>query len=125
MKTIFSYNETELKTDGSLEDIGNGYNIWIDFTDPDHEELLGVANKFSLDAEALEIYFNKSKKPEIRVLDNHTFTVILDMKNKDPKTLETEGIYLFLGRHWLITIHSGQVNLKEVVERLFKVNKKI
>jgi magnesium transporter len=125
LKTIFSYNETELKTDGLLEDIGNGYNIWIDFTDPDHEELLGVANKFSLDAEALEIYFNKSKKPEIRVLDNHTFTVILDMKNKDPKTLETEGIYLFLGRHWLITIHSGQVNLKEVVERLFKVNKKI
>ena len=48
------------------------------------------------------------------------------MKNKDPKTLETEGIYFFLGRKWLITIHSLEVNLKELVERLFKVkNKKI
>jgi hypothetical protein len=46
-----------------------------------------------LDAEAIETYFNKSKKPEIRVLDNQRFTVILEMKNKDPKTLETEGIY--------------------------------
>lgn len=86
MRTIISYNEHEVKTDGSLDDLGNGYNVWIDLIDPDHEELLGFGSKFNLDPEALETYFNKSKKPEIRVLDNHTFTVILDMKNKDPKT---------------------------------------
>jgi magnesium transporter len=126
LKTILSYNASEVKTEGSIEDLSNGYNIWIDFTDPDHEELFAVANKFNLEAEALEKYFNNSKKPEIRVLDNYTFTVILDMKNKDPKTLETEGIYLFLGRHWLVTIHSSQVNLKEMVEKLLNVkNKKI
>lgn len=121
LKTIFSYNQSEIKTDGSLEDLANGYNTWIDLEDPDHEELLAVANKFNLDPKELEKYFNKSKKPEIRILDNYTFTVMLDMKNKDPKTLEIEGIYLFLGRHWLITIHSSEVNLKEVVENLLKV----
>jgi magnesium transporter len=121
LKTIFSYNESEVKTDGSLEDLTNGYNIWIDFEDPDHEELLAVANKFNLDPKELEKYFNESKKPEIRVLDNYTFTVMLNMKNKDPKTLDIEGIYLFLGRHWLITIHSSQVNLKEVGENLLKI----
>jgi magnesium transporter len=120
-----SYNASEVKTDGSIEDLSNGYNIWIDFTNADHQELLPIANKFSLDAEALELYFNKSKKPEIRVLDNHTLTIILDMKNKDPKTLDTEGVYIFLGRHWMITIHSQQVNLKEMVEKLLKTNKKI
>jgi magnesium transporter len=126
LKTIIAYNEHEVKTDGSLEDLGNGYNVWIDLVDPEHQELLGIANKFSLDPDALETYFNKSKKPEIRVLDNQKFTVVLDMKNKDPKTLETEGIYFFLGRKWLITIHSLEVNLKEIVERLFRVkNKKI
>ncbi|HEX9320104.1 MAG TPA: magnesium transporter CorA family protein [Nitrososphaeraceae archaeon] len=126
MKTIISYNEHEIRTDGSIDDLGNGYNVWIDLVDPNHEEIMGMANKFSLDPEALETYFNKSKKPEIRVLDNHTFTVILDMKNKDPKTLETEGIYMFLGRHWLLTAHGSEVKLKEIVERLLKVkNKKI
>jgi magnesium transporter len=100
--------------------------VWIDLIDPDHEELLGMAHKFNLDADAIETYFNKSKKPEFRLLDNQTFTVILDMKNKDPKTLETEGIYFFLGRNWLITTHSSDLKLKELVERLFKVkNKKI
>lgn len=58
------------------------------------------------------------------MLNNHIFTVILDMKNKDPKTLETEGIYMFLGRHWLITAHKSKVNLKYVVERLLKVKNK-
>jgi magnesium transporter len=125
LKTILSYNASEVKSDGSIEDLSNGYNIWIDFTNPDHQELLAIATKFDLDTEALEIYFNSSKKPEIRVLDNHTFTVILDLRNKDPKTLDTEGVYMFLGRHWLITIHSQQVNLKEMVEKLFKTNKKI
>jgi len=126
LKTIIAYNEHEVKTDASLDDLGYGYNVWIDLVDPDHDELMGLANKFNLDPDALETFFNKSKKPEIRLLDNHTFTVMLDMKNKDPKTLETEGIYFFLGRKWLITIHSPEVNLKELVERLFRVkNKKI
>ena len=126
MNTIISYNEHEVKTDGSLDDLENGYNVWIDLVDPDHEELLELGKILNLDADALEAYFNKSKKPEIRVLDDHTFTVMLDMKNKDPKTLEIEGIYLFLGKHWLLTIHTPEVKINEVVERILRVkNKKI
>jgi magnesium transporter len=125
LKTILSYNASEVKTDGSLEDLANGYNIWIDFTDPEHDELLTVASRFNLDRGALETCFNKSKKPEIRILDNHKFTLILDIKNKDPKTLESEGIYIFLGRQWMITVHSNIVNLKDMVEKLFKVNNRI
>src|SRR6476619_2969925 len=126
MKTIISYNESEVKTDGSLEDLDNGYNVWIDMVEPKHDEIIELVLKFNLDPDAMETYFNESKKPEVRVLDNHSFTVILDIKNKDPKTLETDGIYLFLGRHWLITIHKSEVKLKEMVERLLTVkNKKI
>ncbi len=43
------------------------------------------------------------------------------MKNKNPETLQVEAIYFFLGRNWLITIHSSEVNLEELVERLFKI----
>ena len=126
MKTIVSYNDHEVKAGGSLDDVGNGYNIWVDLVDATYDELMELANKFKLDGEALETFLNKSKKPEIRVLEDHSFTVILDIKYKDPKTLETEGIYLFLGRHWLITAHSSQINIKDLVERLLNIkNKKI
>jgi magnesium transporter len=126
LKTIYSYNTNEVKTDGSLADTGNGYNMWIDLVDPKEEELQNLSKKFNLNNEAVESYLNKSKNPEIRLFDKHTFTIIVDMKNKDPETLVIEPIYFFLGRHWLITIHSKDVNLKELVDKLFNVkNEKI
>ena len=30
-----------------------GYNVWIDLIDPDHEELLGMSQKFNLDTAAV------------------------------------------------------------------------
>jgi magnesium transporter len=43
------------------------------------------------------------------------------MKNKDPETLLVEAVYFFLGRNWLITIHSSGIDLKQIVERLFNI----
>jgi len=98
-----------------------GYNTWIDLVSPGRDEFLSLADKFKLNKEAVETYLNNSKNPEIRILDNHTFTIMSDLKNKDPETLVIEPIYFFLGRHWLITIHSPDLNLKELVEGLLKV----
>ena len=36
LKTIISYNKKDIKTEGSLEDLGNGYNTWIDLVSPEH-----------------------------------------------------------------------------------------
>ena len=95
MKTIISYNEQEINTDGSLDDLGNGYNVWIDLVDPAHEQLLELGGKLNLDPDALDTYSNKSKKPEIRVLDNHTFTVMLDIKHKIRKHLKQKRFTSF------------------------------
>jgi magnesium transporter len=104
-----------------VEDLDKGYNIWLDVIDPDDKELYNLADKFDLNQEAIQTCANKSKKPEIRQLDKHMFTVMVDMKNKDPETLLVEPVYFFLGRNWLITVHSSQINLKQIVERLLNV----
>jgi len=110
-----------VKVDGSIEDLDKGYNVWMDVIDPNEKDLDTLAHKFNLNQEAIQTCLNKSKKPEIRQLDNHTFTVIVDMKNKDPETLLVEAVYFFLGRNWLITIHSSGIDLKKIVKRLFNV----
>lgn len=107
--------------DGSIEDIKEGNNVWVDVIDPDEKELDKLAKKFNLNMEAIKTCINKSKKPEIRQFDKHTFTVVVDMKNKDPETLLIEAVYFFLGKNWLVTIHSPEVNLKQIVERLFNI----
>jgi len=121
LSTILSYNKNQVKVDGSIEDLDKGYNVWIDVINPDESELRKLAQKFHLNQEAIQTCINKSKKPEIRQLENHTFTVIVDMKNKDPETLLIESVYFFLGTNWLITIHTAEVDIKLIVQRLLNI----
>ena len=42
------------------------------------------------------------------------------MKYGDARTLVTEGVYLFLGRGWLVTIHSSEGDLRAIVNRILE-----
>jgi magnesium transporter len=121
LSTVLSYNKDQLKAEGSVEDLQQGYNVWVDVINPDEKELEKLAQKFDLNREAIKTCISKSKRPEIRQLEKHTFTVLVDMKNKDPENLLIEAVYFFLGKNWLITIHSPEVDIKQIVERLFKI----
>lgn len=126
MQTTIAYNEQEIKEKGSIEDIKQGYSIWVDLVDPTRAEIGRMQELFSLDAKAIETTLNKSKKPQVRILEDHTYTIILGIKYKDLRTLITDGVYLFLGKGWLITIHSSDVDLMSNVYRLFEEkNKKV
>ena len=120
MQNVISYNEREVRQGGSKEDIRQGYNIWLDLSDPTPAELWNAQKSFHLDSKALEEYSNGSKKPQVRVLDSHIFTLMLDMKYSDAQKLVTEGIYMFLGRGWLVTVHSSKVDLMGIVRRILE-----
>jgi magnesium transporter len=124
MLTIISYNEREVKYNGSKEDMKAGYNIWVDLVSPTPAELSRIQQYFQLDKLALDEYSNKSKKPQVRVVDNHKFALALDMKFKDAKTLVTEAVHLFVGRGWLVTIHSNKVDLQSRILTLFEQKNK-
>jgi magnesium transporter len=126
LQTVILYNEHEVKQGGNKEDIRRGYNLWIDITDPSPPEILAIQKNFDIDTKTLETVIHKSKKPQVRVLDNYTFTLILDLKYKSFGTLVTGAVYLFCGRGWLITIHSSEVDLMVNTHILFEQkNKKI
>jgi magnesium transporter len=127
MQKAICYNEREVKEgQGSKEDIKQGYNIWVDVENPTESEIFNIEQSFNLDNKAVEMFMNKSKKPQIRVLEDHTFTIFLHMRYKSAENLDTEAVYFFLGRGWLITIHSSEVNLIQTVRKMFaERNKRI
>ena len=126
MQTVILYNEHEVRQGGNREDIRQGYNLWIDITDPSPPEILAMQKNFDIDTKTLETIIHKSKKPQVRVLETYTFTIILDLKYKSFGTLVTEAVYLFCGRGWLITLHSSEVDLMLNIHTLFEQkNKKI
>jgi magnesium transporter len=120
MQNIISYNEREVKYNGSKDDVKTGYNVWVDLVNPTASELSSIQQSFHLDKVALEEYLNKSKKPQVRVVDNHKFALALDMKFKDARTLVTEAVHLFVGSGWLVTIHSDKVDLQSRILTLFE-----
>ena len=127
MQNTICYNEHEVKEGhGSKEDIKKGYNLWVDLVNPTESELSNLQLSYNFDKKAFETYKNKSKKPQIRVLEDHTLTILLSMKYKSIDNLDTEAVYFFLGRGWLITIHSSNVDLMTRVRKMFaEKNKKI
>jgi magnesium transporter len=126
MQSAIAYNEREIKEKGSKEDIKQGFNLWIDLVSPTESEIQSVQELFSLDAKAVESILNKSKKPQVRILEDHIFTIILGIKYKDLRTLITDGVYLFLGAGWLVTLHSADLDLINNVRKLFEEkNKKV
>jgi magnesium transporter len=124
MQRVVSYNESEIRKGGSRDDIRRGYNVWVDLVDPSKEELGSAQKAFGLDAKSVEQCVNNSKKPQVRFLNNQTFTVFLDIKFDDAKTLLTEAVYLFHGEGWLVTVHSSKVDLASAAHRLLEEKNK-
>lgn len=120
MQTCIAYNDNEVKQSGTKEDITKGYKLWLDVIDPTSSEIQDIQQIYDLDKNTLEIFMNKSKKPQIRMSNAQIFTLILDIKYKDLRTLATEALYIFKGKDWLITIHSSKVDLIPNVNALFE-----
>ena len=47
------------------------------------------------------------------------------MDTKTIKQLTIEGIYMFVGKDWLITIHSSNIDLASSVKHIFEQKNKI
>ena len=124
MQTIFVYNENEVKEQREFQNLKSEDKIWIDLVDPTDNDLESFVGYFHLDQSAVELVKNKSKKPQIRLLDDHTFTILLDIKYKESQTVVTEGVYLFCGKNWLITIHPIKVDLVKSTRKLLEQENK-
>ena len=106
-------------------DLQSKYQIWIDLEDPSTEELNQLQEKFLIDANILKHYTSGLKKPQIRVLENYNFTILLGIKFKTLQSIETEAIFMFIGKNWLITIHSNRTNLKQQIHQIFENDKAV
>lgn len=127
-KSIIYYNDQEVKEDEvniSNVTLNNGYKLWIDLTNPTSLELTKLFEIFRIDKDAIKKIESNSKRQQILILDDQKFTILLQLKYKTLKNLETHPIYFFVGNEWLITIHSENVDLLSQGRKMFLKNNKI
>lgn len=127
-KYILSYNDHEVKEDDitiSKDIINNKNNIWIDITNYNSADLTNLQQVFNLDNDSIEKVKGNSKRPQLMTLDNQKFTILVQLKYKNLENLETNPIYFFVGKKWLITIHSESVDILSKAYNTFVKNNKI
>ncbi len=127
MYYISTYDKAGIREKNQISqtDLQEEYKIWIDLEQPTSAEISQVQEIFLIDTNILNQYFTGVKKPQIRILQNYIFTLVLSIKFKTLQTIETEAIYMFIGKNWLITIHSSNINLKKMTRQIFENDKGI
>lgn len=94
---------------------------WLDISDPSPEDLQTIAKEYDLDEDSIRLVSQKTKRPQIRMLDSHIFCLLLGLRFKTIKKLLIEGIYIYVGQNWIITLHSSEVeifsNIKDILEK--------
>ncbi|HET8858061.1 MAG TPA: CorA family divalent cation transporter [Nitrososphaeraceae archaeon] len=127
MYYIFIYDKSGInlqKNHISQINLQNKYQIWIDLEDPTSEELSQIQETFLIDVNILKQFSSGLKKPQIKVLKNCLFTLLLSIKFKTLQTIETEAVFIFTGKNWLITIHSSKSNIKQKINQIFENDKR-
>jgi len=128
MYYIFNFDKSGINRQNnqiSQIDLQSKYQIWIDLENPTSEELSQIQEIFLIDTNIIKQYSSGLKKPQIRVLKNCIFTLLLSIKFKTLQTIETEAVYMFIGKNWLITIHSSQSNLKQKIHQIIENDKEV
>jgi magnesium transporter len=125
MINIVSYNQYEIKFGGSIEDIKKGFNVWIDITDHYIDDILSIFGQLNSGGRSLQWYLESSLKPdkqEVRLFENHIYTIIPVMKGEGAQTPK-EGLHMLLGENWLVSLHSSKVDLIGFTDKLVKINR--
>ena len=120
------YNSNGIRTEQEGESDLQSNKLWIDISDPSADDLQSIAKEYDLDEDSIRLIGQKTKRPQIRMLDNYIFSIILDIRFKTIKQLLIEGIYIYVGQNWIITLHSSEVNIfSNIKDTLEKKNTKL
>lgn len=127
MYYISTYSKSGIRQKNQISeiDLQDKYQIWIDLEDPTSEELSQIQEIFLIDANILNQYVTGLKKPGIRVLQNYIFTLLLSIRFKTLQIIETEAVYILIGKNWLITIHSSKIKLKQIIRQILENDKEV
>lgn len=95
-----------------LDDLGgvlaqNEGIVWVDVVDPTPDEVMRIGETFSFHPLALEDTIRGGQRPKLDPYDGYQFIVFYGFTS-DENQLMTHEVDLFVGKHFIVTVHSGQ-----------------
>jgi magnesium transporter len=96
--------------------------LWIDATSPSQEELASLQQELGLHPLALEQINHPPERSRIQIL-NGTYSIVFYAIGLDEsQRLTMQPIHLFVGAHFLLTVHQQPISVLDEVLRRWKEN---
>jgi len=94
--------------------------IWADVSDPTSKDFEELAEEFGFHHLSIEDCRNEHQRPKVEEYPGYYFIVLYEAELVGPKDrLELRELNIFLGRNFLVTVHSRPIRAIETTRRLW------
>ncbi len=99
----------------------NGDNIlWVDVSDPTSEDFDELAKEFGFHHLSIEDCRKEHQRPKVEEYQGYYFIVLYEAELKEGARLELRELTIFLGKNYLVTVHSQTIQAIARAERLWR-----
>ena len=94
--------------------------IWADVTDPTSQDFEELAEEFGFHHLSIEDCQNAHQRPKVEEYSGYYFIVLYEAELAGPNdALELRELNIFLGKNYLVTVHSRPIRAVETARRLW------
>jgi magnesium transporter len=94
--------------------------VWVDVSDPTDEDFRRLAEEFHFHPLSIEDSRHAHQRPKVEEYSGYYFIVLYEARRPEPgRTLELAELDIFLGRNYLVTVHSQSINAIATAARLW------
>lgn len=93
--------------------------VWADVSDPTSEDFDELAKEFGFHPLSIEDCRNEHQRPKVEEFPGYYFIVLYEAELVLGRRLELRELNIFLGKNYLVTVHSQPIRAIEVAERLW------
>jgi magnesium transporter len=94
--------------------------IWVDVADPTGEDFHDLAKEFGFHPLSIEDCRNEHQRPKVEEYHGYYFIVLYEAELVLGKELELRELNIFLGKNYLVTVHSQPLRALTTAERLWR-----
>ena len=94
--------------------------VWVDVSDPTSLDFDNLARQFGFHPLSIEDCRHQHQRPKVEEFPGYYFIVLYEAVLNDVGRLQLGELGIFLGKNYLVTVHSEPIRAIETAERLWR-----
>ncbi|MCI0628674.1 MAG: magnesium/cobalt transporter CorA [Acidobacteria bacterium] len=94
--------------------------VWVDVADPTSQDFEDLAKEFGFHPLSIEDCRHRHQRPKVEEYPGYYFIVLYEAELDEENQLKLRELGIFLGKHYVVTVHSEPVAAIVTAERLWR-----